>query len=445
MQPPYRPGASDGRPVDDAALRPIPAEGLPGRAGLILSVLLALAAAALGVSVCGLLPGFPSLGPLTPVAVVIPVAALLILYLWRSTRRVRALIPLLLLAGFFIMATTGSLLPAVATLCLLFAVGEGALLLATLPREKRALVPFIPIAAYLLTLLVCRDPLGAAVSLVPFPPALALALATRRSAEREDGPTRVGVICLTSLTLGLSALAAAALLVLGHKGTLTLAAVASLLEQARAALAATLSSRITPEMAETITPEVVEALVNSLFNLSPALVVVVSNILSAIAQMVLHAALHAFGLGDSVTARVKAFRMSMVSCVVFLLGYLVALIAGGTEVTPVSTVAENIYFILLPGLAMAGLIRIVTMFARKGPQGGGCIFFFLILVPFLLLFAPPLLAFVEAIGQPLTALFARLKPKDNGSDDNDPFGGNRRPPSDSDSDSDSHSGGNGLF
>ena len=68
-----------------------------------------------------------------------------------------------------------------------------------------------PLAAYGLSLALCRDPMLSLAALMPFP-AAAAAFGTRASAEREDGPGRVGVICPTSLCLGVTTLGIAALL-----------------------------------------------------------------------------------------------------------------------------------------------------------------------------------------------------------------------------------------
>ena len=80
--------------------------------------------------------------------------------------------------------------------------------------------------------------------------------------------------------------------------------------------------------------------------------------------------------------------------------------------------AQNIYIILLPGLAMAGMLRITKGLVRKGPRGMGCLFFVIILIPCLLLFVPFVFAAFEVIGHIFSSLTAAIKPPD----DNDPFG-----------------------
>ncbi|MBQ9151627.1 MAG: hypothetical protein IJX72_05195, partial [Clostridia bacterium] len=164
----------------------------------------------------------------------------------------------------------------------------------------------------------------------------------------------------------------------------------------------------------------VSNLVNSTFNILPAAAVVAVNLIAAAVQLIQHAALHTFGFGASITNRVKAFRMSLVSCVVFLVAYLVAFLEAFMEGTSTSTltgtVAQNIYIILMPGLALAGLLRVTGSLVKKGPRGMGCLFYLVILLPCLMLFAPFVFAAFEVIGHIFSAIISAIKPPDDGDD-----------------------------
>jgi hypothetical protein len=95
----------------------------------------------------------------------------------------------------------------------------------------------------------------------------------------------------------------------------------------------------------------------------------------------------------------------------------------------VGTVAENFTIILLPGLAIAGFLRLVTSMTRKGCSPGCLI---LILVIFLSSIAFIFLASYEAISAVFGPLVAKLKtPKD----EDPPF----PPPQGNDSDNTSDS------
>lgn len=443
----------------ETPLCPIPRTGTPGSSGLILSILLTVASALFGISLCAVLADTSAMVHQAVwfavlQAVAIAVSVVLLIHLWRVSRTAKALAPLLAVAAILLasmirgLAPTfaGAVLIPAALIAFLFVVGEGSALVAVLPKKKLQWVPLIPLIAYAVTVAVCRDPFGAAIALVPFPVMLVLAYGTRHSAEKQDGLTRVGVICATSLTVGLSFLAACALLLYRRLGTLELSVILEKVEDIRAALIQYFTSIEVPENAteairKMFTYEYIENMVNGFFNLLPGFAVILVNLLATVAQLIQHAVLRAFGHDASITPRVKTFRMSLISDIVFFVAYLVAVLSGGTESTLIGTVAENIFYILVPGLALAGLLRIISGLTQKGARGYGCLFYLLLILPCFLIVAPAFLAIYEAIANPFALLRARLKPPS----DDDPFG---KPPQDGGSDhgnSDSQDGGNNLF
>lgn len=409
-----------------APLCPIPRNGISGAAGILLSILLTIASAMVGICPYALARSTES-EPLFAQITSVGVLLLLVLYLWRVTKSAKGLLPILIFSGVAIYYFTGSLIFTASVCSLLFAVGEGSFLLAVLPRKQWAWIPLIPIVAYAAALALTRDPFSSASALVPFPPMVVLALGTRNSAEKEDGLTRVGVICATSLALGLSLIAAGALTFYHELGTISPEAVAKEMDIIRNAIIEEITSAEIPEgfdpemlaeLEKMLTYANAENTVNSVFNLLPALFVAVVNILAACAQTFQHATLRTFGMEASLTDRVRAFRMSLISCIVFLGAYLITFLENSVVSTLTGTVAQNIYIILLPGLALAGMLRIMNALARKGPRGLGCLFYLVLLIPCMLLFAPVVLAAVEVIGHLFSAITTAIKP----SDDDDPFG-----------------------
>ena len=179
-----------------------------------------------------------------------------------------------------------------------------------------------------------------------------------------------------------------------------------------------LAPEMVAEMEAMLTYANAQNMVNSVFNLLPAIFVVMVNLISAGVQVLQHASLRAFGFGESVTDRVRAFRMSLISCIVFLIAYLVSFLESGDTSTLAGTVAQNIYVIFMPGLALAGMLRLIGGLTRKGVRGMGCLFYVLILIPCLLIFAPFVLAAVEVIGHIYTAIISAFRSPD----DDDPFG-----------------------
>ena len=414
-------------PATVSPLCPIPRNGIKGFPGFLLFFLLTVASATVGLGpfIAGTADSFEQhLAEYISIGVIV----LLVLYLWRVTRSsAKAILPILIFAGVVVYYFTLSIV-LTAILCgLLFAIGEGSFLLAVLPRKALAWVPIAPLLAYAAALALTRDPISSAAVLIPYPPMIVLALGTRNSAEKADGLTRVGVICATSLTLGVTLVAMTALLFYGQLGTLAPDALLGELEAIRAAFIEEITSAEIPEgfdpemvakLEQMLTYASAENMVNSVFNLLPALFVVSINLIAAAVQVLQHATLRTFGYEGSVSDRVRSFSMSLVSCIVFLVAYLVTFLGSSDASTLVGTVAQNVYIIFMPGLALAGMLRLMRGLARKGPGGMGCLFYLAILLPCLLIFAPFVLAAVEVIGHLFSAITSAIKP----SDDNDPFG-----------------------
>lgn len=408
-----------------APLCPIPRNGIKGSAGIILFGLLTIASAMVGTAPYAMTV-FTESEPFPAQAVSVGVLVLLLLYLWRVTRTAKGMLPILIFSGVAIFYFTGSLVLTASLCSLLFAIGEGSFLLAVLPSKHLAWVPIMPILAYAAALALTRDPFTSAAALTPFPAMMAMAWGTRNSAEKEGGLTRVGVLCATSLALGLTLIAVCVLYLYRRLGTLAPDVLLAEMEAFRAALIDEITSAEIPEgfdpemvaeLEKMLTYDSAKNTVNSVFNLIPAIFVVAVNLITAGAQVLQHATLRTFGMGDSVTDRVRAFRMSLISCIVFTVAYLVTFLENAEVSTLAGTVAQNVYIILLPGLALAGMLRIMNSLVRKGPRGLGCLFYLAIIIPCLLLVAPFVLAAFEVIGHLYTSITSAIKP-----DDDDPFG-----------------------
>lgn len=410
-----------------SALCPIPRRGINGSAGVILHVFLLLSTLLVGV-------GFTHFQPAEELALNLPegltAAALflLVIHLWRVSRTAKGAVPLLVLIGAFLTFYTHSLLLAGILCGLVFTVSEGSLLMAVQPKSRLAVIPLIPLLGYGITLLLSRDPIASLSVLLPWPAAWALAHGTRRCAASEEGPNRVGVICATALAFGLTAAVLLAVSLLRALGTLHPDV---LLEAFEAFRREFIDALHTQPMPEGMTPELIEMwkemhtyahvenTVNDVFNLLPAICVVTALIFATVCQSLQHAALRTFGLEECVTDRVKAFEMSLLSCVVFFLACLPVFLDRGTTSTFMGAAARNIYVILLPGLALAGLLRLTRSLSKKGPRAMGCLFYLIILGFCMLFFAPYVLAAIEVIGHIYTAVTNKLK----FDGDDDPFKG----------------------
>lgn len=410
-----------------APLRPIPREGIPGTAGAILHIFLLISALLVGAGVTLFQPSKALVFDL-PTALTGTALFLLVSHLWRVTRKAKWIVPLLVSIGVFLTVYTHSLLPAAVLCGMVFTVSEGSLLIALQPKSKLALLPVIPLLGYGITLLLSRDPIASLSVLLPWPAAWALARGTRRSAESEEGPTRVGVICSTALTLGLTTAALLAIALFKSLGTLEPAVLMDAFEELRLSVILEWHSQPMPEG---LSPELMEQwqfmtdytstelTVNTIINLLPGICTLSALIFSAACQVIQHAALCAFGQEASISDRVKAFEMSLLACAVFLFSFLAVILDLSTVSSFGVAVAQNLYLILLPGLALAGELRLTRSLSKKGPRAMGCLFYVIILGFCLLFFAPAVLALTEVIGHSVAFASEAFR----SDDEDDPFGG----------------------
>lgn len=419
----------DRDPVPPAQETPLPLQrrGLPTQPLWVLSIFSVLAAAMTATGIAYLAGSVPLSDSVMELISIIMYILLLVAQ-FRLTRTQRWIAPLFLLFGMVTFYLTGSFLFATMLIALVDAVGFAALLLAVSKREVMTRLAFIPIAAYGLVLVLCRDPWLALAALIPFPAAAALAFGTRAGAEREDAPGRVGVICLTSLCLGGAILGLSALLLYRHLGSLSLSHLRDWLDGLRTSLANTLVDTyqqladLFVEEGQTppfTVPTEAQALdtINSIINISPGLAVAFCNIGAAITQCILHGELSSFGYGESVKGRVRLFRMSLMSGIVFLVAGLITLFTASGE-SLVGTVAENIFLILEPGLLLGGILRILHNLTRR--RQAGCMSFLLFcFLPILLICAAPIVAVYEAIAALLGAIFSKVKPPEDRPGDDD--------------------------
>ena len=397
------------------SLVPIPRKGLHGSSGALLFIALVLAFSTVGVGLSSLFGLIAAHAMQVAAEVFSGVSAFfLILHVWRVARRAKGILPILILVALLVAYVSSSMIPAAVLIALIAAIALGALALSVITQKQATWVPLVPILAYAITLVFCRDALAALACMLPLPAAWALSFATRRSAEREDGPTRVGAICIAALALTATVAALLALALYRALGSLSPETVTQALDAVREQAIVWITSVELPadtseELRALFSRENAEWMVNATVNLLPGYVIAAINVLVAIAQLLLQASLVSFGCGESLSDRVRIFRMSAVSCAIFAIAYLGALIGNGGEVSTLwGTVAQNVYVILLPGLAFAGMLRLLTGITRRGM---GCFSMLVLLfAPLLLIIAPLLPAAVEVIGRFGSFIASKVRP-----------------------------------
>ncbi len=423
-------------------ITPIPRRGIPGMAGVLLYIILTISALMLPLGITFFL-GVSFMDATTANGISLLYLILLLIYFWRTTkitRKVsRGVTPMMIAGALFSYYFLGSMLPAAVLFALIVVIGEGAVLLATATSGQGILFPVIPLLAYGAALLLFGRFDIALLALIPFPAALTLAAGTRSSAGSEKGMTRVSVICLTSLVLGATIVGLAAWFIYQALGTLEPTVLFEQINVLREKLVIALVEikiNIDGKVSQPLLGKEAEVanIVNGFINTFPGTLVALINFVTAMSQMITLSGLRAYGFEKSLSERVRDFRISVVSSVVFLLSWIIALVAVGenTSSTMVGTVAENMTTILMPGLALAGFFRFTRSMARKGKRPGCFLFLVLLLIPCFLLYVPMILAFYEVALSVFGPIFAKFK-RPSGKDDDPPTrkrGKKQGPPTD---------------
>lgn len=402
---------------------PIPRTGITGAPNLLLHILLCLTSIMIA---AGAANAFDALRvPRLAVEIFGGVLLLLIgVYFFRigklTGKMSRGFLPVLIFGSVLLIYLTSSTILAAVCFSAIFYMGEGAILLATQPKKSLVSFPLVPLVAFGVAALVCKELDVALLTLIPLPATIALAQGTRSSAAKENGLTRVGVICLTSLCFGITVVGFGLWFLHQSLGTLEISAIRDMLDTLRTQVTAQILELNLTSGQETIYPfQGQEALVADTvaitINILPGIFVAFCNIVATLAQMLTLSGLTAFGFGDSVTGRVKAFRISVVSSFVFLLAWIVALIANAESTTLVGTVAENFTIILMPGMALAGFLRLTITLAKKG-CAPGCLLILVFFIPCVSTYAFIIFAMYEAIAAVFGPLVAKLKPPKNDDD-----------------------------
>lgn len=403
---------------------PIPRTGIAKASSVFLHILLCLTSVTIPLGVAS---AFDILRIPALAAEIYSIALLLFIgvYFFRLGKLVgkksRGFLPILIFGSILLFYLSGSAMPAALLFSTIFHVGEGAMLLATYPKKSTWIFPLVPLFSFGISAMVCQGLDVALLSLSLLPATIALAVGTRSSAAGETGLTRVGVICSTSLWLGITAAGLAAWFLHKSLGTLEISALQELLDNLRNEITISITQLHMETPDGIIYPfEGKETLISdaviTTFNIIPGIFVAVCNIIAAFSQMLTLSGLNAFGFGTSVTDRVRNFKISVISSFVFLAAWVVALIANAETITIAGTVAENFTIILLPGMALAGLLRLMQTLAKKG-CAPGCLIFFLLLIPGISMYLFIILAMYEAIVAVFGPLVAKLKPPKNDDDD----------------------------
>ena len=245
------------------------------------------------------------------------------------------------------------------------------------------LVLLLPFAAGAVAFLLGADVLVCLLSLAFLPAAALLAVATVKGSDRTTA------ICYTIAGLLLSLVAVLLILVYqeyGHVGRGAIVGYVDALRNGtlqtlvllRNELLATMSQAVqdaaTKEaydsLAVMMSDETLSDLVSIVFNILPAMAVVLCSIVAYEAQGMLNAVYYNTGLRQVVTPSSRIFTMSVTAAVIYLLTFILSLVIPSSSI--ISAAVQNICLMLLPGFCVLGIQSAFVSLARA--KGGMRVF-----------------------------------------------------------------------
>jgi len=300
------------------------------------------------------------------------------------------------IAFFFIgAATTALAISFMVSICLIAHV-----LLFADSTAAKVMCVISPAASYLIAVVVTGGFAASAVALLPLAVALALYYAVSRNLHK------VSAICHMSAATLIFILAVVAIRYAALHGT-DLAVAKESIENFRVALTdltAKMLMSVTDELSEiaeismTDATELATASVNAIFNLLPAIVVIIANIAAFFTHSLMMATLFSEKEPSPTLKNMMLFDMSLISAIVFIAASLIELIFMKSEISAWLVTAENVAMILMPGMVLTAIMMLRGLTASAKGCAPSLIYFGIV---FALLYVPavmlPLVSMAGAV------------------------------------------------
>lgn len=228
----------------------------------------------------------------------------------------------------------------------------------------------LPIIPLIITLLTVGSLSAAAISLITLLPALALVYSVKK------GISRVGAICRISAGICAITVVTFLLAVYSSYGEVSFASVKQTVDTAKEATTQLLiavaheaeSALGASDAIPVNIEETVSYATGIAFNVLPAIIVIFANVIGYILHSMM-LSIEYVSLEDKKKALpMMTFEMSVVSAIVFLSSLVLSLILTSGKTELYGAAAQNVMFILIPGLVLTALggLRVLTM--KKGPS-----------------------------------------------------------------------------
>ena len=253
---------------------------------------------------------------------------------------------------------------------------------------------------------------NALMTLMPFVCGISLAIAMKK------GSARTGAIAFSASVTGVFTVAVLIFSAYISGNEISISALLDYIEVIRADAIEFFGAQLT-QVAERFPQYNLSELdpvpvVNELFNILPAMLVLLFSVLAFFANVSMLAAMRIFEIYHKLEQKDRRFEVSVVTAVVFAVSYIAAMVLSGTD-SAAFAVCYNISVILMPALAMVGLFE--NLPRKEGSTVRiGCfpIFFgipLLLLYPSIGLIVFSILGTIVTLKKELSALKARKDKK----------------------------------
>ncbi len=242
-------------------------------------------------------------------------------------------------------------------------------------KQRSAFLYGIPAIAPIIIALVTKQLTGIILSLIWIPCALLLFYAVKKRLAR------VSAICHISVGICLGIVVLLGMFVFSIYGSITMTTLRAFVDEIKHQTIVMMNVMI-DEMASAVgdmpinLKDYVEMAVQTVFNLMPAIIIVIGNV----GAYVMHSMLLSVCFNSDEERKevlpMLSFEMSLSSAIIFITSLVLAFVLVTGDLAFYGAIAENIMLILCPGLILTTLGALRMLTTRKGPSCLGSLLYF---------------------------------------------------------------------
>lgn len=253
---------------------------------------------------------------------------------------------------------------------------------ACLVKELRSpALPLLFVLSYGIAYFITKGEFLSSLALIPLPMSYAIYYSFKKKQQR------VGSVCRISAVLGATVVIYLLAWIYLRDGSITPDMLKSFFTALREGMTAKFAEALTlasSQIAEeaislTYATEFSELIMSSLFNLLPAIFVIILFIISYIAHSLYISLMSATEKNSESLINAMIFKMSTTSAVVFIITFLATLILSELEYALYATAAQNICIIFQPGLILIAFAFLSGMTKSKNASCLGQLVYFAVI------------------------------------------------------------------